>query len=74
MTDAPRSSARLVAEEDPTLILNCPHCGAELTTIRARSLDFVGGTAAGSGKRHVYACPSYRAVLGVSHRKGFWMG
>jgi hypothetical protein len=26
------------------------------------------------GKRYVYFCPKCRKVLGVSHRKGFWMG
>jgi len=26
------------------------------------------------GKRYVYSCPECRKVLGVSHRKGFWMG
>ena len=25
------------------------------------------------GKRHDYFCPSRAKVLGVSHRKGFWM-
>lgn len=74
MTGSQRSSARLVAEEDATLIPKCPHCSAELSAIRTRQLEFVGGTIAGFGKRHVYACPECRAVLGISHRKGFWMG
>jgi hypothetical protein len=26
------------------------------------------------GKRYIYSCPSCNNVLGVSHRKGFWMG
>ena len=26
------------------------------------------------GKRYIYFCPECRKVLGVSHRKGFWMG
>ena len=26
------------------------------------------------GKRYVYFCSSCRSVLGISHRKGFWMG
>jgi len=26
------------------------------------------------GKRYIYFCPNCRKVLGVSHRKGFWMG
>ncbi|MFO7733025.1 MAG: hypothetical protein R6X21_05175 [Candidatus Aminicenantes bacterium] len=46
----------------------CPHCQAQLTSIQCRQLS---GT---FGKRYVYFCPSCRKVLGVSHRKGFWMG
>jgi hypothetical protein len=26
------------------------------------------------GRRYLYFCPHCRKVLGVSHRKGFWMG
>jgi hypothetical protein len=26
------------------------------------------------GKRFVYFCGTCRKVLGISHRKGFWMG
>jgi hypothetical protein len=26
------------------------------------------------GKRYIYFCPACSKVLGVSHRKGFWMG
>jgi len=26
------------------------------------------------GKRYIYFCPTCSKVLGVSHRKGFWMG
>jgi hypothetical protein len=46
----------------------CPHCKYELPTIDFREL---GGM---FGKRYIYFCPNCRAVLGVSHRKGFWMG
>lgn len=46
----------------------CPHCEAELDTVGFRSLQ---GTL---GKRYVYFCPKCMKVLGVSHRKGFWMG
>ena len=74
MTSSSRNSERLVAEEDATLIPKCPHCSAELSTIRTRQLDLVGGGSARFGKRYVYACPECRAVLGISHRKGFWMG
>ncbi len=46
----------------------CPHCGATLTSIHCRRISSV------FGKRYVYFCPQCMKVLGVSHRKGFWMG
>ena len=46
----------------------CPHCSGELHTVFMRSLQSV------LGRRYIYFCPDCRKVLGVSHRKGFWMG
>jgi hypothetical protein len=46
----------------------CPHCEKEIERVWQRELT---GTL---GKRFVYFCPHCRKVLGVSHRKGFWMG
>ena len=46
----------------------CPHCSAELTTVWFRELRGM------MGKRYLYFCPSCKKVLGVSHRKGFFMG
>ena len=46
----------------------CPHCEKGLREIWVRRL---GGV---FGKRYVYMCAHCRKVLGVSHRKGFWMG
>lgn len=46
----------------------CPHCGQGLKEVWCRGLSGV------FGKRYVYFCPHCRKVLGVSHRKGFWMG
>jgi len=46
----------------------CPHCEAPLTKIFCRRLASV------FGKRYVYFCSHCKKVLGVSHRKGFWMG
>ena len=46
----------------------CPHCEEELGTLWFRELPgFLG-------RRYVYFCPSCHKVLGVSHRKGFFMG
>ena len=46
----------------------CPHCQKDLNTLWVRSVKCI------LGKRFVYFCPKCRATLGVSHRKGFWMG
>lgn len=46
----------------------CPHCEKELQRINAAKLQ------SGFGVRYVYSCPACRKVLGVSQRKGFWMG
>jgi uncharacterized protein with PIN domain len=46
----------------------CPHCEAELEKVWMQELEGV------LGKRYVYFCSHCRKVLGVSHRKGFWMG
>jgi predicted amidophosphoribosyltransferase len=46
----------------------CPHCETPLTKIFCRRLASV------FGKRYVYFCSHCKKVLGISHRKGFWMG
>jgi hypothetical protein len=46
----------------------CPYCKAEIKFVWFRQLESF------LGKRYIYFCTSCRAVLGVSHRKGFWMG
>lgn len=46
----------------------CPHCSEPVAEIWFRELSgFLG-------KRYVYFCALCRKVLGISHRKGFWMG
>jgi hypothetical protein len=56
------------AEERNDLIPACPHCSQPITKVYYRELSGVWG------KRYIYFCPSCQKVLGVSHRKGFWMG
>ena len=46
----------------------CPHCKQELGTIHFTELSGI------LGKRYIYYCPECRSCLGVSHRKGFFMG
>lgn len=46
----------------------CPHCENAMGEIHYRLLS------AFLGRRYVYFCAQCRKILGVSHRKGFWMG
>lgn len=46
----------------------CPHCKAEIKKVWTKRM------AGFLGKRILYFCPHCRSILGVSHRKGFWMG
>jgi uncharacterized protein with PIN domain len=46
----------------------CPHCKTELATLWYQELRGL------LGKRYLYFCPHCRSCLGVSHRKGFFMG
>ena len=54
--------------EDYSAAPLCPHCGKEIQEIAARRVESTLGV------RFLYYCTSCRKVLGVSHRKGFWMG
>jgi len=47
----------------------CPHCKKDIEAVSYSELR--GGF---FGKRYIYFCPSCLSTLGVSHRKGFWMG
>ena len=55
-------------EERSDLEPICPHCGVALRHVWARAL------ASRFGRRYIYFCSSCSKVLGVTHRKGFWMG
>ena len=46
----------------------CPHCKTELNKVFYQQLSGL------FGKRYIYFCPYCKSILGVSHRKGFWMG
>jgi hypothetical protein len=46
----------------------CPHCEKRLTRLLARKVK------SPLGVRFIYFCDQCKKVLGVSHRKGFWMG
>jgi len=46
----------------------CHHCEEELGVVWFRELKSL------AGRRYIYFCPNCRAILGISHRKGFFMG
>ena len=46
----------------------CPHCAKPVRSVHYHQLEgFLG-------RRYMYFCAVCQKVLGVSHRKGFWMG
>ena len=55
-------------QEKYDVIPLCPNCSAQLTSIHYQMVRAL------LGKRFIYFCPHCKKVLGVSHRKGFWMG
>ena len=55
-------------EERDDITPLCPHCSEPLRTLCCRSLSGL------LGRRYVCFCALCHKVLGVSHRKGFWMG
>lgn len=46
----------------------CPHCEKEIKKVFVKKLESTFGV------RFMYMCSSCRKTLGVTHRKGFWMG
>ena len=46
----------------------CPHCEKEIKIVNSQKLDGLLGV------RYIYFCSECHKVLGMSHRKGFWMG
>lgn len=62
--DSPKISCLEAPNRSPV----CPHCERELREIWTRQLT------SAFGRRYVYFCSHCAKVLGVSHRKGFWMG
>jgi uncharacterized protein with PIN domain len=58
----------VTAEEKSNISPICPHCEKEIETLWYNQVKTF------LGKRFIYFCSSCRKTLGVSHRKGFWMG
>ncbi|UCG33980.1 MAG: hypothetical protein JSU68_04950 [Phycisphaerales bacterium] len=61
-------NGRITVEQRDDVQPVCPHCQNELRVVWQRGLSGM------LGRRYVYFCPHCRKVLGISHRKGFWMG
>jgi hypothetical protein len=62
------SNTRIRIRENFLAAPVCPRCGQEIHAIAARRVESVLGV------RFLCYCSDCRDVLGVSHRKGFWMG
>jgi ribosomal protein L37AE/L43A len=56
------------AEEQRELHPLCPHCGQAMDRVVYTRIYVV------LGKAFLWSCPHCQKVLGVTHRKGFWMG
>ena len=46
----------------------CPHCDREITNLSCQRIKSTFGV------RYLYFCSQCRKTLGISQRKGFWMG
>jgi len=58
----------MTAEENNNVAPLCPHCEKDIRNLWYQEVkSFLG-------KRYVYFCSSCKKTLGVSQRKGFWMG
>lgn len=57
-------SSREVEHENPI----CPHCEKEVRQVLYKQVQST------FGKRYMYFCDNCKKVLGVTQRKGFWMG
>ena len=46
----------------------CPYCEQEIHSVSVRKMESMLGV------RYLYYCSNCQKTLGISHRKGFWMG
>ena len=64
----PASNEPIRVGEDSGKNPLCPHCEKEIRTLNVRKIK------SPLGVRFIYFCDHCCKALGVSHRKGFWMG
>jgi hypothetical protein len=56
------------AEEKFDINPQCPHCKTDIVKLFYKEIrSFLG-------RRYIYFCSNCKAAVGISHRKGFWMG
>lgn len=58
----------IAVEEMENMEPICPHCEKKINKIFTQRLQTTFGI------KFIYFCSYCKKVLGVSHRKGFWMG
>jgi len=56
------------SEERDDVTPICPYCDQPVRSVQYRMLSGL------LGKRYIYFCASCQRVLGITQRKGFWMG
>lgn len=59
---------QIAVRESAQVTLTCPRCEGPLHEVVAVRVQ------ATLGRRTAYGCPHCNSLLGISHRKGFWMG
>ena len=67
--DEHMSTQKLTLTRDAESLPKCPDCKKDIDAVSYTEL--YGGF---WGRRYIYFCPGCRSTLGVSHRKGFFMG
>ena len=63
------SETKLLLKRDTQSLPKYPHCMKNIDSVSYSELH--GGF---WGRRYIYFCPFCLTTLGVSHRKGFFMG
>jgi hypothetical protein len=62
------TTTRIRIREDFPAAPICPHCRKDIQEVAARRVESTLGV------QFLCFCTTCRKVLGVSHRKGLWMG
>ncbi len=63
-----KENAMITVEEQFEKLPICPFCSTQIEKL------FTSEIRSFLGRRYIYYCSNCLKVLGLSHRKGFWMG